>query len=150
MRQHPASSEGLSDPLCACRIHTVPFHPEWLAEKVDRSMVIRPEDCTDADQLCTGWAADGEWSTLWRPFPHRPITSILFSGQGRIVTKNCLLTWLHPAQPPLDCNAVWACCIRLSECLADAELLVPSMKNKHLEAIHLVCAAYSELGSSKC
>ena len=59
MRQQAANSEGLSVPLCACRIHTVPFHPEWLAVKVDRSKIIRPEDCTDAEQLCTGWAADG-------------------------------------------------------------------------------------------
>ncbi|CAK0751576.1 hypothetical protein CVIRNUC_002078 [Coccomyxa viridis] len=43
-------------------IHTEPFHPEWLSEKMDTSNALLPENCTDTELACPAWAASGECS----------------------------------------------------------------------------------------
>ena len=48
-----------SQKTVACRIHTKPFHPEWLGEKMDSSKVLLPENCTDTEPACPAWAASG-------------------------------------------------------------------------------------------
>jgi hypothetical protein len=57
---HEAKPGHAEKPCCACRIHTVPFHPEWLDEQLQTVPSIVPDDCKETHEHCPSWAAAGE------------------------------------------------------------------------------------------